>query len=134
MARILLIDDDDSARSVLRLMLNQSGHLVIEARNGVEGMNLFMQANTDLVITDIIMPEKEGLELMKEMRRMVPSSKIIVISGGGRVNPKDYLRMAKHLGASRVLAKPISRDALIGAVNELLLPTAKAPVQPGPAP
>jgi YesN/AraC family two-component response regulator len=130
MARILLIDDDDSARTVLRLMLNQFGHSVVEARNGKEGMELFMHANADLVITDIVMPEKEGLEVVKEMRRMVPSVKIIAISGGGRVNPTDYLRMAKFLGAAKVLTKPISSDALIGAINEVLRPVEESPAQP----
>jgi YesN/AraC family two-component response regulator len=129
MARILLIDDDDSVRTVLRLMLNQFGHVVIEARNGKEGMDLFMHANADLVITDIIMPEKEGLEVVKEMRRMVPLVKIIAISGGGRVNPTDYLRMATFQGAAKVLAKPISSDALIGAINEVLLPVNESPAQ-----
>jgi YesN/AraC family two-component response regulator len=129
MARILLIDDDDSVRTVLRLILNQFGHFVIEARNGREGMEIFMHANADLVITDIVMPEKEGLEVVKEMRRMIPASKIIAISGGGRVNPTDYLRMAKFLGAAKVLAKPISSDALIGAINEVLRPVGEAPTQ-----
>ena len=132
MARILLIDDDDSARSVLRLILNQFGHLVIEARNGREGIELFMDANADLVITDIVMPEKEGLEVLKEMRKMIPDVKIIAISGGGRVNPTDYLRMAKFLGAAKVLAKPISSEALSGAINEVLRPFVKATAQTDP--
>jgi YesN/AraC family two-component response regulator len=122
MARILLIDDDDSVRRVLRLMLDQFGHVVVEARNGREGIEMFMEANADLVITDIVMPEKEGLEVLKELRKLLPAVKIIAISGGGRVNPTDYLRMAKFLGAATVLAKPISCEALIGAVNEVLLP------------
>jgi YesN/AraC family two-component response regulator len=130
MARILLIDDDDSVRNVLRLILNQFGHLVIEARNGREGMELFMDANADLVITDIVMPEKEGLEVLMEMRKMSPAMKIIAISGGGRVNPTDYLRMAGFLGAAKVLAKPISSEALIGAINEVLLAAGGAPAQP----
>jgi YesN/AraC family two-component response regulator len=128
MARILLIDDDDSVRTVLRLMLAQFGHTVIEARNGREGMELFTHANADLVITDIVMPEKEGLEVLREMREIHPPVRIIAISGGGRVNPKDYLRMAKFLGAAGVLAKPISSEALIATINEVLLPSDGAPV------
>jgi YesN/AraC family two-component response regulator len=111
-------------------MLNQFDHSVVEARNGKEGMELFLRANADLVITDIVMPEKEGLEVVKEMRKMVPSVKIIAISGGGRVNPTDYLRMAKFMGAAKVLEKPISSDSLIGAINEVLLPIDKSPAQP----
>jgi YesN/AraC family two-component response regulator len=83
MARILLIDDDDSVRRVLRLMLGQFGHFVIEARNGTEGVELFMEANADLVITDIVMPEKEGLEVLKEIRKLSPAVKIIAIPGVG---------------------------------------------------
>jgi YesN/AraC family two-component response regulator len=127
MARILLIDDDNSVRGVLRLILSQFGHSVIEARNGKEGMELFMSVNADLVITDIVMPEKEGLEVLKEMRKIYPSVKIIAISGGGRVNPTDYLRMATFLGAAKVLAKPISSRELIAAINEVLLPNGDVP-------
>jgi YesN/AraC family two-component response regulator len=132
MARILLIDDDDATRSVLRLILNQFGHFVIEARNGKEGMELFMHANADLVITDIVMPEKEGFEVLKEMRKIFPAVKIIAISGGGRVNPTDNLRMAKFLGAAKVLAKPISTEDLMGAINEVLLSIGGASAQPHP--
>jgi len=132
MARILLIDDDDSVRSVYRLILNHFGHFVIEARNGREGMELSLGANADLVITDIVMPEMEGLDVLKEMRKLFPAMKIIAISGGGRVNPTDYLRIAKFMGAAKVLAKPISSEDLIGAINEVLLPIVGAPAPPDP--
>jgi YesN/AraC family two-component response regulator len=119
MARILLIDDDASVRTPLSLILSHFGHVVIEACDGREGMELFTVANADLVITDIVMPEKEGLEVLREMRKLRPLVKVIAISGGGRVNPTDYLRMATFLGASKVLAKPISSEALIAAINEV---------------
>ena len=96
-------------------------------------MKLLMHANADLVITDMVMPEKEGLEVIKEIRSLFPSLKIIAISGGGRVNPTDYLRMAKFLGATKALAKPISSEALLGAIIETLLPIGESPAQPGPA-
>jgi CheY-like chemotaxis protein len=83
MARILLIDDDDSFRTPLRLMLTHSGHFVIEARNGKEGLAMFTHADADLVITDIVMPEKEGLEVLMGLRKKEPPVKIIAISGGG---------------------------------------------------
>jgi CheY-like chemotaxis protein len=121
MARILLIDDDDSFRTMLRLTLVHFGYTVIEARNGKEGLALFKEANADLVITDIVMPEKEGLEVLMELRRKQPPPvKIIAISGGARVNIADNLRMAKLLGAAKVLTKPFSNEALIAAINELL--------------
>ena len=114
MARILLIDDDDSVRTMLRLTLAHFGHTVIEARNGKEGLELFQDANADLLITDIVMPEKEGLEVLMELRKQHPPVKIIAISGG------DYLHMAKLMGAAKVLAKPFSTNLLIEAIDELL--------------
>ena len=114
MARILLIDDDDSVRTMLRLTLAHFGHTVIEARNGKEGLELFQHANADLLITDIVMPEKEGLEVLMELRKKHPPVKIIAISGG------DYLHMAKLMGAAKVLAKPFSTNVLIEAIDELL--------------
>jgi CheY-like chemotaxis protein len=114
MARILLIDDDDSVRTMLHLTLAHFGHTVIEARNGKEGLELFQHANADLLITDIMMPEKEGLEVLMELRKKHPPVKIIAISGG------DYLHMAKLMGAAKVLAKPFSTNVLIEAIDELL--------------
>lgn len=114
MARILLIEDDDSVRTMLRLTLDHFGHTVIEARNGKEGLALFQHANIDLLITDIVMPEKEGLEVLMELRKRNPPVKIIAISGG------DYLQMAKLMGAAKVLAKPFSSDVLIAAIDDLL--------------
>ena len=114
MARILLIDDDDTVRTMLRLTLVHFGHTVIEARDGKEGLELFQDANVDLLITDIVMPEKEGLEVLMELRKKHPPVKIIAISGG------DYLHMAKLMGAAKVLAKPFSTNVLIEAIDELL--------------
>ena len=124
MARILLIDDDDSLRTMLRLTLVHFGHTVIEARNGKEGLDAFPQAAADLVITDIVMPEKEGIEVLMELRKKKPPVKIIAMSGGGRASATDYLRIATQLGAARALAKPFSHEALMAAINELL-PTTK---------
>ena len=120
MARILLIEDDDAVRTTLRLILEHVGHTVIEARDGTEGLALFQHATADLVITDIVMPETEGFEVLRELRSTHPPVKIIAISGAGRDSGADYLQMAKHLGASTVLAKPFSADVLIAAINELL--------------
>src|SRR5471030_3027511 len=89
MARILLIDDDDSVRTMLRQTLTHFGHTVIEARNGKEGLALFPHAAADLVITDIVMPEQEGLGVLLEWRSKEPPVKIIAMSGGGRINATD---------------------------------------------
>ncbi len=120
MARILLIDDDDLLRSALRLTLIHFGHTVIEARDGKQGLALYEQAGADLLITDIVMPEKEGLEVLMTLRKRQPPVKIIAMSGGGRVSASDYLRIAKHLGAAKVLTKPFSNDAMIAAIDEVL--------------
>jgi len=120
MARILIIDDDDDVRTMLSLTLTQFGHSVIEARDGKEGLQRFAETNPDLVITDIVMPEKEGLEVLMELRKKQPAPKVIAISGGGRQSTSDYLRAAKYMGASRVLEKPFSQEALFEAINDLL--------------
>ena len=120
MARILLIDDDDSVREMLSATLTAYGHTVIQAGDGHEGLKLFEHANPDLVITDIVMPEKEGIEVLSVLRTLRPSVKVIVMSGGGRNRPADYLYIAKALGASSVLTKPFSSQVLITAVEELL--------------
>ena len=121
MARILIIDDDDQFRTMLKTMLEKAGYNDIEeAANGSIGMKLFRQHPFDLVITDIIMPDKEGIEIIAELTRDYPRIKIIAMSGGGRIGPQSYLDMAKHLGASRTLAKPFKHSDLIDVVQELL--------------
>jgi DNA-binding response OmpR family regulator len=118
LARILLIDDQDLIRSLLRDTLELAGHTVIEARNGAEGLDLFPQAGADLVITDIVMPHKGGLDVVTALREQVPPVNIIAISGAGD-SAEDYLDM----GAMRVLLKPFSIAVLIAAIDELLTGT-----------
>jgi len=115
---------------MLRLTLAHFGHTVIEARNGKEGLQLFKPEDVDLVITDIVMPEIEGLEVLWKLRtRQVPPVKIIAISGGGKQSVANNLKMAKLMGAAKVLAKPFSNEVLIAAINELL-PSGKPPARP----
>jgi CheY-like chemotaxis protein len=121
MARILLIEDDESVRPMLRLVLTHFGHTVMEAVDGKEGLALVASSDFDLVITDLVMPEVEGLDVLMQLRKRTPPIKAIAISGGGRVHPKGYLQLAKRLGASKVLRKPFSNDALLAAVQEVLL-------------
>ncbi len=120
MARILIIDDEDELRSMLRQMLEQAGHEVTEAVNGAEGIQLYEQDTHDLIITDIIMPEKEGVETIIALRRADPDLPIIAISGGGRLEATDFLTMTKKLGARRTLSKPFRRDQLLEAVGDCL--------------
>jgi DNA-binding response OmpR family regulator len=120
MFRILVIDDDVQIRKMLRLALAAEGFEVLEARDGKVAMKLFQQEPADLVITDLIMPEKEGIETIIELRREYPGIKIIAISGGGRINPKDYLYLAEKLGAQITLKKPFSRKDILRAVYKLV--------------
>ena len=119
MPRILLIEDQDLIRSLLRDTLELAGHTVIEARNGVEGLDLFRQAGADLVITDIVMPHKGGLGVVMALREQVPPVNIIAISGAGD-SAEDYLDLAYRMGAVKVLLKPFTAAALIAAIDELL--------------
>jgi CheY-like chemotaxis protein len=118
--RILLVDDNDAIRTVLRRLLARSGFDVVEARNGVEALAAHRAQPADIVVTDLIMPEKEGLETILELRRMQPRLRIIAMSGGGRVRAQDYLKLAAALGASRTLAKPFSEAELLKAIQDLL--------------
>ena len=120
MSLILLIDDDDSLRKMLRLTLTHFGHSVQEACNGKEAMLMFAKTPPDLVLTDLVMPEQEGIETITAIRRISPKMKIIAMSGGGRGSATDYLQMAKALGANCVLEKPFSNEALASAISETL--------------
>ena len=120
MARILVVDDDPNIRQMLRSMLEREGYDVEVAANGLECMKFFRSAPAELVIADIIMPEQEGIETIRQLRAEYPECRIIAISGGGRIGPSDYLSMAKLLGATHTLAKPFDRTQLILAVREAL--------------
>ena len=120
MARILIIDDEDELRSMLRQMLEHVGHEVSEAVNGAVGIEIYERDAPDLIITDIIMPEKEGVETIIALRRADPDLPIIAISGGGRLDATDFLTMAKKLGARHTLTKPFRREQLLEAIDECL--------------
>jgi len=120
MKRILVIDDDDHVRKLVRDILERAGYVAIDAPNGEIGMRLYRMQPVDLIITDIFMPEKEGLETIRELLRDFPDAKIIAISGGGMTGALSYLSLAKSFGALRTLAKPFNRRELLAAVGELL--------------
>jgi CheY-like chemotaxis protein len=127
MARILLIDDDKALREVLRLSLEHLGHAVMEAQDGDEGLALYAKHGADIVLTDLIMPGREGLETIQELRRLYPSIKIIAMSGGGRVAAQDYLKVAAEFGAVRMLAKPFAIPVLAEAITATLAETGLPP-------
>ena len=121
MARILVIEDEGDVRSLYSRILKHAGHDVIEAPDGNVGLDLYRENPADIVITDIIMPEKEGIELIIELRRDFPDVKIIAVSGGGqRMESATCLSLAKGLGAARTLAKPFSQQELVDTVREVL--------------
>jgi DNA-binding response OmpR family regulator len=119
-ARILVIDDEDQPRQMLQQALERAGYEVITARDGNEGIRRFRVAPTDVVITDILMPEKEGLETIRDLRRAFPTVKIIAISGGGRTGGLNFLDIAERLGVQHTLQKPFGLRDMLAAVHELL--------------
>jgi CheY-like chemotaxis protein len=120
MPRILLVDDNEPFRKMLHKTLENAGYEVQDAANGQFVLDLYRQHPCDLILTDLVMPEKEGLETITELRRFNPRVKIIVMSGGGRINPKNNLVMAERLGARRTLAKPFSQQEILDAIAEVL--------------
>lgn len=120
MALILIIDDDSKIREVLRQILEHAGYEVVEASDGGEGLRLYRERQPDLVIMDIVMPRKDGLETITDLRIEFPGSKIIAISGGGRLDPKPYLELAEGFGANRLLTKPFGHEEFLKAVEDLL--------------
>lgn len=117
MARILVIDDEDPIRRMLRSTLESAGYEVVEARHGREGIALYRASPADLVITDILMSEKEGLESIIELRREFPTVKVIAMSGGSMRMNLDLLDIAERLGARRTFKKPFALGDLLAAVR-----------------
>jgi YesN/AraC family two-component response regulator len=120
MAKIIVIDDEPYILLMLKKMLEKEGHQVDMATNGVEGIDLYHKNGADLIITDIVMPEKEGLETIINLKTENPSLKVIAISGGGRVDSREYLHSAQLLGAERIFQKPFKKDEIVKAVSDLL--------------
>jgi DNA-binding response OmpR family regulator len=119
-ARILLVDDDALFREVVHKILVRAGHVVADAANGDIALTTFGRESFDLVITDIVMPDKEGLDTIRTLRRQAPDLRIIAMSGGGVGGTGDYLSVARRLGAARVLAKPFSAVELVDTVAGVL--------------
>ena len=120
MTKILVIDDDEQVLGILRSYLSTQSFDVETARNGVEGLRMYRENPADLVISDIVMPEKEGLQTIQELKLDYPNVKIIAMSGGGRIGTEDYLRVAELHGARRILRKPFKLADVLGLVQSLL--------------
>jgi DNA-binding response OmpR family regulator len=117
MKHFLVIDDDALVRESIQLMLNDSDYKVDLAEDGVQGVKLFKQNKYDVVITDIIMPNKEGFETISELKKINDNVKIIAISGGSRNGIGAYLPIAENLGAKAILYKPFDESELIQTIN-----------------
>ncbi|OEU44916.1 MAG: hypothetical protein BBJ60_11980 [Desulfobacterales bacterium S7086C20] len=118
--KVVVIDDNAEIRHVIELKLRTHGYKVITAANGKEGLNLIKSKQPDVVITDIVMPEKEGIEVITEVRRDFPNVKIIAMSGGGLIGPHEYLSWTKMMGVQRTFTKPFAINEILEAVNELV--------------
>jgi DNA-binding response OmpR family regulator len=123
MKRILFVDDDEPFRLSFSLILEKAGYEIEQAEDGRVGLRKFKEHPPDLVICDLIMPDVEGLETMREIHEIDKTTKILAISGGGRVNAVYYLKVAQMMGAVVTLAKPFTREELIGAVEKLIGPS-----------
>jgi DNA-binding response OmpR family regulator len=117
---ILLIDDDPLVAFTVERMLQGGGFTVIRAADGEKGLRLLKEQKVDLIITDIIMPVKEGIETIREIREHDAKLPVIAVSGGGHGSGGNYLRMAQALGATEILTKPFDQDELLGAVKRCL--------------
>lgn len=120
MALILVVDDDPSVLKLLTQVMLRDGHTVLQAEDGDIALRMFRKTPVDVIITDILMPNKEGLELISEAREISPGVRIIAYSGGGRMQPENYLEFAAGMGADRVFTKPVPITELSLAVKEML--------------
>ncbi|MDH5572017.1 MAG: response regulator [Gammaproteobacteria bacterium] len=121
MFTILIVDDEAPVRKMLRSMLNADNVELLEATNGNEALKVINESDIDLLITDIVMPEKHGIDLIMEIKKSSAKLPVIAISGGGGITGRfDYLEIAKVIGAENILKKPFTADTLRGLVNEYI--------------
>ncbi|MCB5233797.1 MAG: response regulator [Candidatus Cloacimonetes bacterium] len=120
MTKILVIEDDSSFRKVLVRMLSRAGYEVDQAANGNQALEICARIQPELVLTDMIMPDKEGLETIQELLELCPNLKIIAMSGGGKFGPDSYLPLAEKLGAKASLQKPFMREELLSTIEKVL--------------
>ena len=125
-ANICLIEDTQMIRETLKRILEKIGHNVKTACDGREGLELFESMKFDLVITDIIMPEVEGIEVLRTVKSKSPDTRVIVMSGGGRVGNMNFLKLAESLGADAILYKPVTKKEFMVALNACLPEAAAA--------
>ncbi|NQV55640.1 MAG: response regulator [Rhodospirillales bacterium] len=120
MPRVLVIDDDKEIRTIFQNMLRELGFDVAVAANGLKGLEKQRALPADILITDILMPEQDGIETIIEFSKEFPDTKIVAMSGGGRTRNMDFLDLAKQLGADAILAKPFTFKQLIETLESIL--------------
>ncbi len=121
MAKILIVDDEPHMRLLVSAMLKSDKHELCVAENGQSAMDLLKDGGFDVMITDLVMPTKNGIDLIMEIKQALPQLKIIAMSGGGGINGRfDYLPIAKLIGAENILRKPFKREDLSSAVEDIL--------------
>ncbi|SHL30354.1 Response regulator receiver domain-containing protein [Desulfatibacillum alkenivorans DSM 16219] len=120
MSRILIIDDDSQIRKMLRKMLATAGYAVAEARDGAQALEIQAREPADMIITDIIMPVKGGIDTIQEFTEKYPGVKIIAMSGGGFLEAEDHLTIPQRMGIVHTFAKPLEREKILTAVKDLL--------------
>lgn len=125
MASILLVEDDDQLRTMLKRLLTSAGYEVSEASNGTGVADMHEKQRFDLVITDLVMPNIEGLEVIMDLRRIDRAVRIIAMSGGGRSKAEDYLRIALKLGVQLTLSKPFGNQEFLESVRMVLATSAQ---------
>lgn len=121
MAKVLIVDDEQVIRAMLREFLEDDSHEVMEAENGEQACALYRKSPADLVITDIVMPEKNGIDMIMDLKKDYPDINIVAISGGGGITGRyDYLPIASMVGASNILSKPFSLTEMRKVMSGLL--------------
>jgi CheY-like chemotaxis protein len=118
--RILVVEDDGQVRKMVCKVLGNQGYDFVEAANGKEVFKILKnKVNIKIVVADIIMPEKDGLEIIQELKRDYPDIKILAISGGGKISAQNYLVLAQKVGADLILKKPFNKQELLDAIKKL---------------
>lgn len=120
--RILVVDDDTDVRDLVCRMLEQNGYEAVPAKDGRQALERLSLLPPDLVITDVVMPDVDGFEVLLKLRHLAPGVETMVMSGGGRVAPDFYLETARRLGARAVLRKPFTKAEILAAVRDILGP------------
>ena len=120
MTRVLVVEDDSNLRNIVRCILQKAGYEVVEACNGIEAADKIAEFPVQLVITDILMPDREGIETIVGLHRKYPDVKIIAMSGGGKGGADHYLDMAREFGADQTMHKPFDKSDLLDAVGDLI--------------